>query len=235
MKARSVLVSVVVFTLVVMLSSCMATRDMVRTLEVSGTGEVQLTPDIASFSIQVSELGKTTRDAQNLANVKMAEILKVLSSHGVEAKDIATAALNLRPSYLWIENKQVLEGQVASQTLSVTLRDLSLLGQVIDELGEVSGIYLNSVQLDKADKSEALLEARKKAVAHALSKAEVYAGSSNMSVGKPITLSESSVASNPYAVREKAMMASGAYDMATEIPSGSMTVTSTISMVLEMY
>lgn len=235
MKVRRVLGFFVVLTLVVMLSSCMATKDMVRTIEVSGTGEVQLTPDIARFSIQVSELGKTTSDAQNFANVKMAEILRVLSSHGVASKDIATASLNLRPSYQWIDNKQYLEGQIASQTLSVTLRDLSLMGPVIDELGEVSGIYLNSVQLDKADKSDALLEAREKAVAHALGKAEVYAKSSNMSVGKPITLSESSSASNPYAVREKVMMAAGSYDMATEIPSGSMTVTSTISMVLEMY
>jgi uncharacterized protein YggE len=82
--------------------------------------------------------------------------------------------------------KQYLEGQVASQTLSVTLRKLENLGSLIDQLGEVSGIYLNSVMLDKEDKSIGLEEARQQAVQKALAKAELYAKGAQMQVGKPI-------------------------------------------------
>lgn len=234
MKTKRIAVLVLSLAVIVLLSSCVATEALVRTLEVSGSGEVVLTADVASFNIQVSELGKTTKEAQAQANMKMASILKVLRSHQIEDKDISTTGLNLRPSYRWIDNQQNLEGQVASQSLTVTLRDLPSLGPVIDQLGEISGITLNSVRHDKDDKSDALTEAREKAVAAALAKAEVYAKSVNMRVGSPITISESSVASSPYEPRAMKSMANESYDMATEIPAGTMTVRSTIYILLEL-
>lgn len=236
MKQKRIAVFGLLVAVVLLLTSCMSSKDLVRTIEVSATGEVMLTPDIASFSIQVSELGKTTSEAQAFANEKMAQLLSIMRENGVEEKDIKTTMLNLRPSYQWIEGKQFLEGQVASQSLSVTLRNLDKLGSMIDQLGEVSGIYLNSVMLDKEDKSVGLEQARQQAVQKALAKAELYAQGAQMQVGKPITISEYTAASNPYNTRMKVAMASeSAYDMATEIPAGTMTVTSTVSMVLEMY
>lgn len=236
MKQKRIAVFGLLVAVVLLLTSCMSNKDLVRTIEVSATGEVMLTPDIASFSIQVSELGKTTSEAQAFANEKMAQLLSIMRENGVEEKDIKTTMLNLRPSYQWIEGKQFLEGQVASQSLSVTLRNLDKLGSMIDQLGEVSGIYLNSVMLDKEDKSVGLEQARQQAVQKALAKAELYAQGAQMQVGKPITISEYTAASNPYNTRMKVAMASeSAYDMATEIPAGTMTVTSTVSMVLEMY
>jgi len=234
MKTKRLAILVLSLSLIVLLSSCMATRDLVRTIQVSGSGEVELKADIASFSIQVSELGKTTKEAQALANGKMSSILQALRSFQIEDKDITTTALALRPSYKWVDNQQVLEGQVASQSLNVIVRDLPSLGLVIDKLGEISGITLNSILLDKDDKSEALDEAREKAVAAALAKAEVYARSAGMQVGAPISISESSVLPVPYEPRAMKMMASESYDMATEIPTGTMTVRSTINLLLEL-
>jgi uncharacterized protein YggE len=94
---------------------------------------------------------------------------------------------------------------------------------------------LDSIRFDKEDKSEAIQEARKKAVDEAFEKAGMYAESSGMQIGKPITISESSFASNGYSVRAKVMMASESFSGGTEVPSGSMTVSATISMVLEMF
>ncbi|AEV29201.1 hypothetical protein SpiGrapes_1390 [Sphaerochaeta pleomorpha str. Grapes] len=225
--------------LVLFLSSCMSAKGgepgLVRTIEISGSGEVVLQPDIATFSIQVSERAPTTSEAQAFANAKMAELLTVLRSNSIAEKDISTTSLNLRPEYEWVDNKQFLAGQVASQSLSVTLRDLPLLGSLIDQLGSVSSIQLDSVRFDKEDKSAAIQEARKKAVDEAFEKAEMYAKSSNMKVGRPISITESSFASNGYSVRAKVMMASESFSAGTEVPSGSMTVSATISMVLEMF
>jgi uncharacterized protein YggE len=234
------LVSLLVLSLasVLMFSSCLSARKsepVVRTIEITGSGEVTLQPDIATFSIQVSEKAPTTKEAQSFANAKMAELLTVLRSNGIAEKDISTTALNLRPDYEWVENKQFLAGQIASQSLSVTLRDLPILGSLIDQLGSVSSIQLDSIRFDKEDKSEAIQEARKKAVDEAFEKAGMYAESSGMQIGKPITISESSFASNGYSVRAKVMMASESFSGGTEVPSGSMTVSATISMVLEMF
>lgn len=236
MKLKRIAVFFLVLVALFLLSSCLSSKDIVRTIEVTGTSEVTLTPDIASFSIQVSELGKTTSDAQNFANEKMAMILSVLRENKIAEEDIRTTSINLRPSYQWLEGKQYLEGQVASQSVSVTLRNLSILGIVIDQLGEVSGIMLNSVMLDKEDKSEGQAQARALAVANALEKSQLYAKEAGMQVGKPITISEYASVSNPYNPRMKLAMASeAAYDMATEVPAGTLQLSSTVSMVLEMY
>ncbi len=114
---------ILALAIVLLLSSCVTGRDLVRTIEVHGTAKVTIAPDIATFSIQVSELGKTTEEAQRLANAKLAQLRSVLDEYGIAEADVKTTSLNLRPSYRWDEGEQILEGQVASQSLSVKVRD----------------------------------------------------------------------------------------------------------------
>jgi uncharacterized protein YggE len=237
MKQKTTIATILLIALVSLtMIGCASAQALVRTIEVSSTGEVTLEPDIATFSIQVSEKGETTKEAQRAANEKMGVLLSVLRANGTAEKDLKTTAITLRPSYIWVENKQVLEAQVAAQTLSVTVRDLAKLGTIIDELATVSNISLNSIVLDKEDKREGMEEARRLAVANARAKADLYAREAGMEVSNVVTISEYSTASNPYNPRMKvmAMASEAAYDMATEIPAGTLTLTATLSVVFEM-
>jgi len=237
MKQKRTIATILLIGMVALaMISCTSAQGLVRTIEVSSTGEVTLEPDIATFSIQVSEKGETTKEAQRAANEKMGVLLSVLRANGTAEKDLKTTAITLRPSYIWVENKQVLEAQVAAQTLSVTVRDLAKLGTIIDELATVSNISLNSIVLDKEDKREGMEEARRLAVANARAKADLYAREAGMEVSNVVTISEYSTASNPYNPRMKvmAMASEAAYDMATEIPAGTLTLTATLSVVFEM-
>lgn len=237
MKQKRTIATILLIGMVALaMISCTSAQSLVRTIEVSGTGEVTLEPDIATFSIQVSEKGETTKEAQREANGKMSVLLSTLRANGIAEKDLKTTAITLRPSYIWVENKQVLDGQVAAQSLSVTVRDLAKLGSIIDELATVSNISLNSIVLDKEDKSEGMAEARRLAVANARTKADLYAQESGTEVSNVVTISEFSTASNPYNPRMKvmAMASEAAYDMATEIPAGTLTLTATLSVVFEM-
>jgi len=237
MKQKTTIATILLIGMVALaMISCTSAQGLVRTIEVSGTGEVTLEPDIATFSIQVSEKGETTKEAQRAANEKMGVLLSVLRANGTAEKDLKTTAITLRPSYIWVENKQVLEAQVAAQTLSVTVRDLAKLGTIIDELATVSNISLNSIVLDKEDKREGMEEARRLAVANARAKADLYAREAGMEVSNVVTISEYSSVSNPYNPRMKvmAMASEAAYDMATEIPAGTLTLTATLSVIYEM-
>lgn len=235
-KRRTITLILLIAAVALTMSGCMSAQSVVRTIEVSATAEVTVEPDIATFSIQVSEKGETTKAAQQAANEKMGALLSTLRANGIEEKDLTTTAINLRPSYVWIENKQVLEAQVASQSVTVKVRNLAVLGSIIDQLGEVSSITLNSITLDKEDKSEALEQARRQAVANARAKADLYAAEAGKEVSNVVTISEFSTASNPYSLRMKvmAMASEAAYDMATEIPAGTLTITATLSAVFEM-
>jgi len=224
----------IVLIALVALTGCQSlTNTITRTVEVSGTAQVTVLPDIASFSIQVSEKAETTSEAQQKANQKMNTLLATLREANIQDRDLQTTMINLRPNYDYIDNKQVLAGQVASQSVSVTVRDLNNVGSLIDSLGQVSGITLNSISFDKEDKSQAKSEARDLALANALAKAEQYASQVSMKTTTPITISEYSVASNPYNPRMMSM-AAASYDMATEISAGTLMITSTVSLVMEM-
>lgn len=236
MKNNSSIIVLVGLALILALSGCASTASLVRTIEVSASADVTVQPDVATFQIQVSEKRETTKEAQMAANEKMASLLSAMRAYGIEERDLRTTAIGLRPAYIWVENKQVLDGQVASQSLSVKVRDLALLGSLIDELGEVSNISLNSIVLDKEDKSEAMDQARRKAVAAARAKADLYAQEAGMEVSSVVTISEYSTVNNPYNPRMKvmALASEAAYDMATEIPAGTLTLTATLSVIFEM-
>lgn len=247
--AMAILVSAVI---VLTLAGCATTPQqtivedpVIRTISVSGTGTIKVVPDIATFTVGISESAQTTAEAQQAVNVKMNQILDILKKSGIEAKDMSTNYLTLRPEYTWTDGKQNLVGQRASQQVAVTLRGLdkdpSKFSALVDQLGVVTGIEFSSVQFDRQDKSEAYNEARELAVKKAMDKAGVYAMSANMSVGSPLTISEQndvsySYARNTYMAAPKAMMmeAAGAADSSSELPTGELEISCTVYMSFEM-
>ena len=118
-------------------------------------------------------------------------------THGIKEDDISTENLSLYTEYKWENNKQTRVGESCSQTLAVKLRDLPKLGEVIDQLGKVDAISLDSIRFDKADKNGDYAEARRKAAADAREKATVYASSFNMVLGTPLTITEGTSYSQP--------------------------------------
>jgi uncharacterized protein YggE len=224
--------------MVLALASCstLQGKDDVRIVSVSGTGTVSVEPDMASFYVNVSETKKTTSEAQQAANQKIAQVMDVLKGAGIEEKDIKTTSLNISPEYTWNNNVRNLVGQRCSQTLSVKVMKLDSLGGIIDQLGNVDGIQFDSISFDKEDKSEAYKEARKAAAKDAESKASVYAESFGMVLGKPVTVSEGSVSAVPLRKTMMAMAAAvpEANSYSTSMPDGQMQISTTVSVAYEV-
>jgi uncharacterized protein YggE len=218
-------------------------QEMVRTITVSGTGEVKVKPDTALFTIQVSELKDTTTEALQETSSKMNKLRTILESFSIDEKDLQLQSLSLRPEYDWIDGKQVLKGQRASQSIQVKVtgidKDTKKLGNIIDDLGQVSNITLGNITFDKDDKTEAIRQARKLAVEKATEKARVLALASNMVLGAPITIgntaSESIVQERTY--QPKVLMATASMaegNASTDTPAGNLDVTSSITIVYQM-
>ena len=183
---------IVLAVLLALLTGCQSSQTAFRTVTVSGKGSVTLTPDMASFSVSIEETADTTSQAQSGANAKMAEITSILEGqYGILAEDIRTTGMSLYPSYRYQDGEQILIGQTASQSLSVTVHRLDDLAPIVDSLSSVSGISLSSISLDASDKSQAQSEARRLAVQDALSRATDYAEGIGVSVVSPISIQES--------------------------------------------
>lgn len=232
---------VLIFTLLV---GCSTTSlvERSKTVSVQGTGTVTVIPDMASFSITVSELAETTADAQQKTNEKIGTLLKMIKAAGVADSDIATASLSFSPEYQWKEDERVLVGQRVRQTLYVTIRSITsddtLLPTLIDQIGTVSNISVSSIRFSKDDTASAYEESRVLAMQKAIQKATDYAQAAHMKLGDPLTVSD--YASSDYLEAPRsAMMKADAVMMAesyapTELPAGEISISSTVSVVFEL-
>ena len=215
--------------------------DKSRTVSVQGVGKVLVTPDMATFSITVSELAETTREAQLKTNTKIGTLLAMMREQGIADDDLSTTALEFFPEYRWEENKKILQGQRVRQTLHVTVKGIDsksvLLPTLLDEIGTVTDISVSSIYFSKENTTTEYAKSRKLAMEKAIQKAEEYALAANMKVGKPLTVSDYSSVDvrTPQPMMAKT---AGAYMMDssanTEVPAGKIDITSTVAVVFEL-
>lgn len=132
------------------------------TIEVSGNGEAKVTPDRALIYIGVQTKGRTAALAGQ-ENARLATaVLEVVRAAGIAREQIGTMNYSVNPSYRYYPDgrKPELTGYDASNTVRIEVRNLELVGKVIDaSLGaganNISGINFFASQID-ATKREAL-------------------------------------------------------------------------------
>lgn len=183
---------IVALVALAVLTGCQSTAEDYMSVSVSGSATVTLTPDMASFSISVSETGQTTWEAQQQANAKMQDIYDILhEGFGIVAEDIRTTSMSLYPEYRYEDGQQILVGQTASQSISVTVHRLDDLALIVDRLSSVTGISLSSISLDASEKDESMSQARRLAMQDAMDKAGDYAEAAGFVLGAPVSVIES--------------------------------------------
>ncbi len=209
-----------------------------NSISVSGEGKVMAKPDLVRISAGVSELGKTTKEAQEKANEKLNQIVQVLQENGVDKKYMQTEYLSFSPEYDWRgDDGRELIGQRARQTLTIEIhgidKDEEKATNILDGLGNVNGLEMNSVNFDIEDKEAFFTQAREKAFEKAEQKAKELAKMGDVKLLKPITISEASMNYQPPMLRNYAKMEMAMDGMATggsSLPSGELEVTATISV-----
>ena len=208
-----------------------------RTVAVTGSATLFAKADMATFSISVSEIAATTKEAQLKANEKVALLLEKIASFGIEEKDIKTTNLNIYPEYTYKDNERVLVGQRVSQTLFVTVRIIGeqsiLLSSLIDSVGEVSSITINSITFGKEESEIEKKESRALAMQKAAEKASEYAASANLTLGKAISISEEAQYTNQIGPVFRAESVA-TFKADTSLPSGEIEISSTVYVVYQL-
>lgn len=124
--------------------------------------------------------------------------MKVLIDLEVDEKDIKTTNYNLRPVYRWTDDAgQVLQGYEASQNLSLKVRDLDKIGEIISLAAEKGANQIGDINFSIDDEYELKNQARELAIEKAKEKAELIASQSGMIIGKVKSFYENSHANYP--------------------------------------
>jgi len=233
MKKKLVFVSLLAL-LAIVLSSCASAplgKESIRTMSVSGRGEVYLIPDIAYINIGTRSEAVDVATALSENNKQAQAISSVLTEMGVDSLDIQTTAFNVYPFQNYGMDGQPTELKyVVENTVNVKVRDLNNLGEVLDAVVRSGANQINGISFDVEDRKQAEAEARKLAIQDATEKAQELASITGISLGD---LQNISVYSNgsPQPVYDAKGGGYMAMDSAAPISSGQMIITADASLV----
>lgn len=122
-------------------------------IHVSGAGEVAVVPDMARLSLEVRREGPDANRLKVELDEVVAAVLELTDSLDIERRDVTAAAVNIYPRYRPRDGESVIDGLIASRSIDVVLRDLALIGDLINAaLGRgVTGV--GGVTLDASDRT----------------------------------------------------------------------------------
>jgi len=204
-----------------------------HTISVSGTGKVVLSPDLADLRLGVSATAGSVKAARESAAQRMTAVIAALKALGIDDKDIQTTTLSLQPTYDYSANTNPprITGYTLSNAVAVTVRDLSKLGDAIDNSLAAGANSLDSVGFRVSDQAAAEKQARQSAMTEAQAKAKTLADAASVSISGVASIAEQ-VAPVPYPVYYGAMAgAPAAKDAATPVEAGTNEITVTVTVV----
>lgn len=209
-------------------------KDDKKTIYVSGQARVNAAPDFATINLGVITEDKDAKTAQQANAAAMDKVIAAIKASGVKEADLQTVNYSIQPKYDY--NKETGESSIVgysvSNSVSVTVRDLTKTGSIIDAAAQ-SGVNISSsISFGLSSYEEAYNEALKNAVIAAKKKADTIAGALGVKLIAPVSVNEGygySPLSN-YATYDMKMSNSG---VETPIQAGSIEITANVSMVYE--
>jgi uncharacterized protein YggE len=237
MRTKFLAFAVLAFALI--LSACgpttinQAAPENIRTLNVNGIGQVDLTPDIAYIYIGVHDEAATASEAVNANKTHTNSVIAAIKKAGVAEKDIRTSNFSIWPSQQYSPDGKV-TGTIymVDNSVYITVRDLNNLGNLLDDAITAGANSVNSITFDVADKTEAVKTARAKAVEDAKLQAQELADAAGISLGSVQNINFYDNSSYPSPVYGGKGGGGGAMaaDVAVPIQPGQLTISVTVSI-----
>lgn len=160
------------------------------TFNVTGEGKVSVIPDIATINAGISVQASTVKAAQDQMNSVINKVSDAVKNAGVDSKDIQTSNYNVSPGYDFSGGSQRIIGYRADTNLTVKVRNLDNVNQVIDAATANGANQISGLNFEVEDKTKAENDARQKAVEEAKKKASEAAKIAGFKLGRIINYSE---------------------------------------------
>lgn len=144
----------------------------VKTITASGEGVIEAVPDVAYVNLGVVTEGKELAQVQKDNSDKMAKVIASLTKLGIKKEEIKTTNYNVNPKYDYNQNTgaSTIIGYTVSNTLEVTINDITKTGNLLDEAVASGSNSVNSVIFGLKDKTALYNQALELAVKDAKAK-----------------------------------------------------------------
>ncbi len=163
------------------------------TVTVSGVGTVSAAPDMAEITSGVVTQAPTAAQALAANSQAMEQVLRSLAALGVAARDIQTTNISVSPQRRVMRGEgrppEIVGYEVTNQ-VRVKVRDLGQLGRVLDQQVAQGANSVYGIRFGLADPEPMLDEARKRAMADARRRGELYAAAAALTIGRVVAVQE---------------------------------------------
>lgn len=161
---------------------------------VTEEGKATAIPDTAKLTAGIDVSASTLDAAQSQINQKSKTLVDAVKRLGVEEKDIKTSSYNVYPEYDFRTPGSRITGYRISTTYEIKVKEIEKINEVLATVTQeganiVSGV---SFEVNESTKDKLMDEARAEAVDKARTKAESLARAAGVTLGKILTISESS-------------------------------------------
>jgi len=181
--------------------------DKLPVITVSGTAEVQVAPDEAVFSIDVTKTNKDLQAAKRLNDESVGKILELTRRFSILPQNVQTTQIAVDMKYESIRDaktrvfsddgdeigKRVFRGYEVSKSVTVRLTDLSRFEEFFAAVLQTGVSAVNSVTFETSKLRENKDKAREMAMKAAKEKATAMAAAVGQTVGRAIKITEGTV------------------------------------------
>ncbi|TXS95355.1 DUF541 domain-containing protein [Parahaliea maris] len=204
MSIRSLLACWVLCCASVFSSLAVAGESLPGRIQVTGEGSAVLAPDMATLSLTVTREGESASAALSANSEAMRQVMAAMREAGVAEKDLQTSNFSIAPRYARPDPRAAGEqqgptiiGYVVRNGLSVRIRDITLVGKLLDTAVRQGVNEGGQISLGNANPEEAIDLARERAMRDALSRAKVLAAAAGVKTGDIIEIQEQSYRGGP--------------------------------------
>jgi len=205
-----------------------------RTINVSAQGSVKATPDVAYVEIGVITENENANVAQqNNADI-MSKVVNAIKESGVVESDIKTTNYYISPKYIYDRDtgKNEINGYTVTNQVQVTVRDIKKTGNIIDVAASNGANMSSNITFAVSNYELYYNQALKIAVENAKKRAETIAGAIGITLGTPVSVSESGGYYSPTVRVSFDSMAKNEV-ATTPISAGTFDISASVSMTYE--
>ena len=204
------------------------------TIVVSGTGRVDVAPDVADLRLGVAVTRPTAASARADAAASMTAILAAVDAAGVERRDVRTSLLSVQPRYDYRDGRPpTLTGYELANLIEITVRDLARLGEVVDGALGAGATSMDGLSFRVDDPGPAERQARLAAMAEARARADVLAEAAGLTIRGVVAVVEGGALPPPGPGFKGARMAMVADAMPTPVEGGTSEIAVTVTVTYE--
>ncbi len=199
-------------------------------IHVPGEATVAIVPDMATVMTGVQTRGATAAEAQTENTRLMTAVIAQIKALGVNDRDIQTSGLSISPTAS--RDGTGITGYVVTNQVSVTVRDLSRVGQILDATVRAGANTAGGIRFGLSNPVAAREQATAEAVKDAQRRATTIANAAGVRLGPIVSITDETAGMpSPVAAPRLAMAAEMA---AVPVSPGEVDVTGRVRVVFSI-